>query len=65
MGGDHLMDADEIFDDLKKKQINDGPCAAQIVDCDCDLCLRRDATRIAARHAQMIVVGKLTGTEDK
>ena len=27
------------FAERKKRQLNDGPCAAVIVDCDCDACI--------------------------
>lgn len=30
------------FAERKKRQLNHGPCAAQVVDCDCDGCIRND-----------------------
>jgi hypothetical protein len=40
----------EIFNELKKLQLNDGPCAAIIVDCDCDWCLRQKAKYMAEKR---------------
>ena len=31
------------WEERKRRQLNDGPCAAMIVDCDCDQCLAVEA----------------------
>lgn len=33
------------FAERKQRQLNNGPCAAVIVDCDCDWCIRNDVRR--------------------
>ena len=33
------------FAERKKRQLNNGPCAAVIVDCDCDGCIENDVKR--------------------
>lgn len=33
------------FAERKKTQLNNGPCAAVIVDCDCDWCITNDINK--------------------
>lgn len=42
----------EIFAKKKAFQLNDGQCAAVIVDCDCDWCLWNEAKKAANRESR-------------
>lgn len=49
--------AQQIFAEKKKHQLNNGPCAAVMADCDCDQCLRLEA-RKEADKAQIVASGE-------
>ena len=41
----HEREFAKRFAERKEQQLNSGQCAAQIVDCDCDWCIRQDVER--------------------
>lgn len=34
-----------LFAEKKSRQLNNGPCASVIVDCDCDWCLEQETDK--------------------